>query len=101
MEKQYLYTDNYIVGLKRYRITRQTKSNFWIYINEKCENKISKKKMSVGKGFHITIFKIETPELKKRYLKQIKYNLYLKKLEKLKENDNEETWDFILNYINE
>ncbi len=97
MEKKYLYTDNYHHGLERWLITRETKSNYWVYLNEKSEEKISKIRMCTGSGFHITHYELETLELKKSYLKNLKYRKYLKKLETLGNNNNEEVWDLILN----
>lgn len=101
IEIQYLYTRSNIGDvLNRYRVTRQTDDNIWIYVNEKSECKISKKTYKTGSGWDILYYMKETPELKNEYeFKVFKYN-FNKKLESLKDCKNVELMKSIIELIN-
>ena len=77
-------------GVHRYEITRETISNIWIKISEDYEEMISKKTYKTGSGWDARHYYIETPELIEKYLKTKLKRDYLKKLDILLQNCEDE-----------
>jgi len=78
----HLYTEKY-GQVNRYRISRETDASYFLWMNDRYEQKVPKKTMKVGSGWNATWYQLETPALLARWTRQRKILEYQVKCEKL------------------
>lgn len=106
MCEKYLYVNNNF-GVRRYLIVKENKLFFTIKINGLCEKKIYKSKMYNGKGWDVTNYYEETPELIQLYENtqvEIKFQIILSDIESSKKttiDQKKEIIEFLKKYIKE
>lgn len=93
----YLYTEKYGT-IRRYQISRETEASYFLWMNNRYEQKVPKKSLKTGSGWDAAYYMQETPELSAQYERQQKIYKYRHRCEKLSrlQNPTDEIMDAVL-----
>jgi len=101
-KKKFLYYYAGFGGLitSRLPVSRESEKTIWLQFSSHNEISIRKNKMNQGSGSGATVYYTETPELLAEYKAEVKYRMFLSKLEKLQSlGRNGVTPDIISNVL--